>query len=82
MKTSKRILLLAVLSLIIATVLFFINRSVIVKTSFGDKVGEIIFLSIPVFIVVLILFFVNRALIRSVKGFKNKKPSAGEGLNR
>lgn len=70
--------MLAVLSLMIATVLFFINRSVIVKTSFGDKVGEIIFLSIPVFIVVLILFFVNRALIKSVKGLKNKKPS-GEG---
>lgn len=77
MKAFRKIFVLALVSILIATGLFFINSSV-VKTSFGDKVGEIVFLSVPVFIVLLILYFVNRALVKSVKGIKNKKPS-GEG---
>lgn len=82
MKTFRRLLVLVVLSLIIATGLFFINSNVIVKSSLLDKIGEIIFLAVPVFIVIAILYYVNKALVRSVKGLKNKKPSAGEGLNR
>jgi hypothetical protein len=81
MKTFKRLLLLLVLSLIIATGLFFVNSNVII-TSFSNKVAEIVFLAIPVFIIVLIMYLVNKALVKSVKSIKNKKPSGGEGLNR
>ena len=70
-----------VISLAIATGLFFINSNVIV-TSFTDKIAEIFFLAIPVFIVIAILYYANRALVRSVKNIRNKKPSQGEGLNR
>lgn len=73
---------MALLSLIIATGLFFINSNVIVKNSLGDKIGEIIFLAVPVFIVISILHYANKALVKSIKGLKNKKPSAGEGSNR
>jgi hypothetical protein len=82
MKILRRLLILFILSLIIATGLFFINSNVIVKNSFADKIGEIIFLAVPVFIIITILYYVNKALVRSVKGLKNKKPSGGEGLNR
>lgn len=82
MKTLRRLSVLVLLSLIIATGLFFINSNVIVKNSLGDKIGEIIFLAVPVFIVISILYYANKALVKSVKGLKNKKPSAWEGLNR
>lgn len=82
MKTLRRFLVLIVVSLVIATGLFFINSNVILKSSFFDKIAEVVFLAIPVFIVITILYYANRALVRSVKGFKNKKPSQGEGLNR
>jgi len=82
MKALRRLLVLALLSVIIATGLFFINSNVIVKNSLGDKIGEIIFLAVPVFIVISFLYYVNKALVKSVKGLKNKKPSTGEGLNR
>ena len=65
----------------IAIGLFFINSNVIVST-FSQKISEILFLTLPVFIVLAILFYVNRALVRTVKSVRNKKPSAGEGLNR
>ena len=82
MKTLRRLSGLVMLSLIIATGLFFINSNVIVKSSFADKIGEILFLAIPVFIIITILYYANKALVRSVKGLKNKKPSGGEGFNR
>lgn len=65
---------MGLLSLLIATGLFFINSNVIV-TGFFDKVAEILFTAIPVFIIIAILYYVNRALVRSVKNIKNKKPS-------
>lgn len=80
MNAFKRFLVLAVLSLIMATGLFFINRTVIVKSSFLDKIAEIVFLAIPVFIVLALMYYVNRSLVRSIKKARNKKPSAGEGL--
>ncbi|WP_317501359.1 hypothetical protein [Flavobacterium sp. DG1-102-2] len=80
MKTFRKLLGLLVVSVMIAIGLFFINSSVIVS-SFSDKVSEILFLTLPVFIVLAILFYVNRALVRTVKSVRNKKPSAGEGLN-
>lgn len=82
MEIFRRLLFLGAISLVIATGLFFINSSVIVKSSFTDKLGEIIFLTIPVFIVVFLVYYANKALVRSVKGLKNKKPSQGEGSNR
>lgn len=74
MKTLRRFLVMGLLSLIIATGLFFINSTVIVN-GFVDKVAEIFFTAIPVFIIIAILYYVNRALVKSVKGIKNKKPS-------
>lgn len=74
MKTLRRFLVMGLLSLIIATGLFFINSTVIV-TDFVDKVAEIFFTAIPVFIIIAILYYVNRALVKSLKGIKNKKPS-------
>lgn len=82
MKTLNRFLILGLLSLVIATGLYFINSNVIVKNSFADKIGEIVFLAVPVFIIITILYYANKALVRSVKGLKNKKPSVGEGSNR
>lgn len=77
MNTLKRFLIIGVISLMIATGMFFINSNVIV-TSFGDKVAEIFFTAVPVFMIIAILYYVNRALVKTVKGIKNKKPS-GEG---
>ena len=80
MKTLRRFLVMGLLSLIIATGLFFINSNVIV-TGFFDKVAEIFFTAVPVFIIITILYYVNRALVRSVKSIKNKKPSDEEGFD-
>jgi len=79
MKTLKKLLVTALLSVVIATGLFFINSTVI-KNSFTDKVLEILFLAIPVFIVLSLLVYANKALVKSVKGIKNKKPSGEGGL--
>jgi len=81
MKTFRKLLGLLLISVMIAIGLFFINSNVIVST-FSQKISEILFLTLPVFIVLAILFYVNRALVRTVKSVRNKKPSAGEGLNR
>lgn len=70
---------MALLSIVIATGLFFINSSVI-KNSFADKVFEILAMAIPVFIVLALLLYVNKALVKSVRGIKNKKPSGEGGL--
>lgn len=77
MKTLRKLLVVALISVVIATGLFFINSTVI-KNSFADKVLEILITAIPVFIVLALLLYINKALIRSVKAIKNKKPS-GEG---
>ncbi|MHA3788263.1 hypothetical protein ACX0HA_08655 [Flavobacterium hauense] len=82
MKIFRRLMFLAAISFVIALGLFFINSNIIVKSSFADKLGEIVFMTIPVFIIVSLVYFANRALVRSVKGLKNKKPSQGEGSNR
>lgn len=67
----KKFLLLIVLSLVISTGIFFINSAVI-KSSWSDKLTEILVLAIPVFIVVSILFYANRAIIKKMKGFRKK----------
>lgn len=74
MKTLRRLILLLLISLVIATVLFFVNHDVI-ATSLTDKIFEILVIAIPVFIIVSLLYFVNRAIVRSVKNMKTKKPS-------
>ena len=74
MKTFRRIALLLLISLIIASGLFFVNHKII-ATSFGDKIIEILITTIPVFIIVSLLYFINRAVVRSVKSIKTKKPS-------
>lgn len=79
MKTLKKLLVMALVSVVIATGLFFVNSTVI-KNSFADKVLEILVLAIPVFIVLALLQYVNRALVKSVRGIKNKKPSGEGGL--
>lgn len=79
MKTLKKLLVMALVSVVIATGLFFVNSTVI-KNSFADKVLEILVLAIPVFIVLALLLYVNRALVKSVRGIKNKKPSGEGGL--
>lgn len=70
---------MALVSVVIATGIFFINSTVI-KNSFADKVLEILVLAIPVFIVLALLLYVNKALVKSVRGIKNKKPSGEGGL--
>jgi len=70
---------MALVSVVIATSIFFINSTVI-KNSFADKVLEILVLAIPVFIVLALLLYVNKALVKSVRGIKNKKPSGEGGL--
>ncbi|ALM49738.1 hypothetical protein AMR72_12980 [Flavobacterium psychrophilum] len=79
MKTLKKLLVMALVSVVIATGIFFINSTVI-KNSFADKVLEILVLAIPVFIVLALLLYVNKALVKSVRGIKNKKPSGEGGL--
>lgn len=74
----KRFLKLTVLSIIIATGLFFINSGVIVTTWVGI-LFEIILLTIPVLIILYLLYFANRALVKTAKGIKKKKPSQEEG---
>lgn len=78
MKVLGKLIILIVLSLAIATGLFFVNSEVIIS-SWQDNIAEIAFLALPVFIVLALLYFVNRALVRTVKGLRKKKPSVGEG---
>lgn len=73
MKTLRRLFVLYILSLAMATGLFFINSTVITYT-FEDTIFEILFLSIPVLIIVLLLYFINRSIVKRVKG--TKKPSS------
>lgn len=68
----KRILILLILSIGIATGLFFINSNVI-QTTLQDKLAEIGVITIPVFIILSLLYYVNRAILKKVKG--KKKPS-------
>ena len=74
MKTFRRLILLLLISLVIASVLFFVNKDII-ATTLTDKIFEVLVITIPVFIVVSLLYFINRAIIRSVKNIKTKKPS-------
>ena len=70
----KRILILLMLSIGIATALFFINSNVI-QTDLQDKLAEIGVITIPVFIILSMLYYINRTIIRKVKGAVKKKPS-------
>ena len=73
----KKIFLLLLLSVLIATALFYTNNVIVYTAS--DMLFEIAFIAVPVFILLSLLYLVNRALIRKVKGLRKKKPSAGEG---
>lgn len=73
----KKLLLLLLLSLAIATGIFFINNVIVSKHQ--DAVLEIGFTTIPVFIVVALLYYINRAVFRRLKTLKKKKPSGQEG---
>jgi O-antigen/teichoic acid export membrane protein len=78
MRILRRLFLLLLLSVTIATAIFFINSDVIVST-LESKIYEIGAYTVPVFIVVSIFYYVNKALVRTVKGMKKKKPSREEG---
>ncbi|MGV3458859.1 MAG: hypothetical protein ACO1N9_00240 [Flavobacterium sp.] len=71
----KKFLLLIIVSLAISTGIFFINSTVI-KSTWTDKLSEILFMAIPVFIVVALLFYANKAIFKTIKGLRKKKPSA------
>lgn len=79
MKLLKKLLLILVLSVAIATGLFFVNSHVI-KSVWQDDVLEIAFITLPVFILLSLLYFVNRTLFKTVKKIKKKKPSGQEGF--
>jgi hypothetical protein len=70
----KKIVVLLILSIGIATALFLVNSNVI-QTDLKDKLAEIGVITIPVFIVLSLFYFINRAIIRKVKGAGKKKPS-------
>lgn len=74
----KRLFAILIISIIIATSLFFINRSVIVS-SWTDNILEVGVITMPVFILLTLVYFINRALIKTVKKLKKKKPSGEEG---
>lgn len=78
MKVFGKLIILIVLSLAIATGLFFVNSEVIVS-SWQDNIAEVAFMAVPVFIVLALLYCVNRALVRTVKGLRKKKPPVKEG---
>jgi hypothetical protein len=73
----KKILLLLLLSLAVATGIFFTNN--IIVSQWQDAVPEIAVTAIPVFIVIALLYYINRAIFRKVRGLKKKKPSGQEG---
>ena len=73
----KKLLLLLLLSLAIATGIFFTNN--IIVTQWQDALPEIGVTAIPVFIVVALLYYVNRAILRKARTLKKKKPSGQEG---
>jgi len=75
----KKLVLLFLASLLIATVIFYYNSNVIIN-GWGDKFFEVLFITLPVFILLSLAYYINRALVRSVKNLKNKKPSIKEGL--
>ena len=72
----KRILILLLLSIAVATALFYVNSDV-VQSDLQGKIGEITVITIPVFIIISLIYYVNRAIIKKVKsGAVKKKPSA------
>ena len=73
----KKILLLLLLSLAVATGIFFTNN--IIVSQWQDAVPEIAVTAIPVFIVIALLYYINRAIFRKVRDLKKKKPSGQEG---
>lgn len=73
----KKILLLLLLSIAIATGIYFTNNVIVSK--WQDAIGEIGFTAIPVFIVVALLYFINRAIFRKIKSLKKTKPPGQEG---
>lgn len=70
----KKISVLFVVSVAIATALFYVNSNVI-QTDLQDKLAEIGVITIPVFILISLFYYINRAIIRKIKGGKKKKPS-------
>jgi RsiW-degrading membrane proteinase PrsW (M82 family) len=70
----KRIFILLILSVAVATALFYVNSNVI-QSDLQDKLSEIGVITIPVFIVLSLFYYVNRAIIKKVRGTGKKKPS-------
>lgn len=73
----KKILLLLLLSLAIATAIFFTNN--IIVSQWQDAIPEIAVTAVPVFFVIALLYYVNRAIFRKMRSLKKKKPSDQEG---
>lgn len=70
----KRILVLLLFSIAIATALFYVNSDV-VQSDFQGKIGEIAVVTIAVFIILCLFYYVNRYILRKVRGTEKKKPS-------
>ncbi|WP_159799605.1 hypothetical protein [Flavobacterium sp. MK4S-17] len=83
MKTIKRLFVIYILSLIIASAVLFINRDIVVS-GWDDKLFEVAFLSLPVFVVLLLLYTISKILLKTSRAIqnKNKRPSRPEDLNK
>lgn len=80
MKTLRRLLVLFIVSVIIASAIYFMSDDVVVS-SWATKIGEIGAVTVPVFIVVALLYFINRVVVKSVKGIAKKSLPKKEGQN-
>lgn len=76
----KKLFVLILISLTIATCIFYINSNVIVSTWYG-KLFEITIIALPVFILIALLYYFNNAMVKTITRLRNKKsPPDKEGL--
>lgn len=81
MKLLRNVFIIAVFSMGLSALFYYMNSEVVKTASWVDAIGEITTVAIFIFIFTFILYSIARGVTKGARAVTKKKPSNQEGLN-